>query len=231
MKKLLRLFVIIFLISSFSTLLSSCTQEGYETGDGEYSLIRADLVDVHVNGDRRVDYVLTDDGDSLRTQPPFTVGWIEKTDTTYRALLYYNLKDGNVEGYSMGQVLAPTIKPVSRFKEGMKTDAVHLTSLWRARNGKYLNLRLRVMTGTEEGEEQHKQAFGCAADTLVTHADGRRTLHLRLYHDQGGQPEYYSKEIYLSIPLGNVEADTLVLGMQTYDGMVTKTIVNTPAEY
>lgn len=223
MKKLSCLSIFTAILFPF---LSSCTQEGYETGEGEYSQMRADLVDVHVNGDRRVDYVLTDDGDSLRTKTPFTVGWIEKADTTYRALLYYNLKDGHVEGRSMGQVLVASIKPFGVFKGGVKTDAVHLTSLWRARSGRYLNLRLRVMTGTEEGSENHKQTFGCAADTLVKHADGRRALHLRLYHDQGGQPEYYSREVYLSIPLRGVEADTLILSMQTYDGLLVKTLVN-----
>lgn len=226
MKMKTRLLTVLF--SSF--VLFSCMQDGYETGEGEYSLLRADLVDVHVNGERRVDYVLTDDSDSLRTQRPFTVGWIETADTTYRALLYYKLKDGNVEGYSMGQVLVPNIKPVSRFKGGMKTDAVHLTSLWRARNGRYLNMRLRVMTGSEEGAEPHKQAFGCSSDTLITHADGHRTLYLRLYHDQGGQPEYYSRDVYLSIPINHVEADTLVVSMQTYDGLIVKKLTNKPSE-
>lgn len=218
----------LFSLLLFSLLFLSCTQETYDTGEGEFSQVRADLVDVHVRGDKRVDYVLTDDGDLLRTQPPFTVGWIEKPDTTYRALLYYNLKDGLVDGVSMGQVLVPTIKPVSRFKGGMKTDAVHLTSLWRAHNGCYLNLRLRVMTGAVDGEAMGKQAFGCASDTLVVHDDGHSTLHLRLYHDQGGQPEYYSREVYLSIPLQDTEADTLLFRVNTYDGTVEKRLALKP---
>lgn len=224
MKNLFRLLAF-SLLSPLSSLLLSCTQETYDTGEGEYSQIRADLVDVHVRGDKRVDYVLTDNGDSLCTQPPFTVSWIEKADTIYRALLYYNMKDGFVDGVSMGQVLVPNIKPVSGFKGGMKTDAVHLTSLWRVPNSRYLNMRLRVMTGTVEGEKLSKQVFGCASDTLITHADGRRTLHLRLFHDQGGQPEYYSREVYVSIPLQGVEADTVVMRVQTYDGLVSKAIV------
>lgn len=223
------LFSMLFLLSPLSFLLFlSCTQETYDTGEGEFSQVRADLVDVHVRGDKRVDYVLTDDGDSLCTQPPFTVGWIEKPDTIYRALLYFNLKDGFIDGVSMGQVLVPTIKPVSRFKGGMKTDAVYLTSLWRAHNGRYLNLRLRVMTGAVDGETLGKQAFGCASDTLVAHNDGRSTLHLRLYHDQGGQPEYYSREVYLSIPLQGTEADTLLFRVNTYDGIVEKRLALKP---
>jgi hypothetical protein len=204
--------------------LMSCSLEDDDTGEGDYSQMRADLIEAHVDGERRVDYVITDDGDSLRAEPPFTAKWLEKADTTYRALLYYNLKDGCAEAVSLGQVLVPSIKPLARFAEGVKTDAVHVTSVWRARNGRYLNLRLRVMTGVEEGAEQHKQVFGCVADTLMKHGDGRQTLYLRLYHDQGGQPEYYSRELFLSVPLHGVAADTLVMGVQTYDGWYSKAI-------
>jgi hypothetical protein len=228
MKKYLRPLTLLLLISHFSFLITSCTQELYEKGDGEFSQLRADLVNVHVRHDSRVDYVLTDDGDSLRTEPPFTVSWIEKSDTIYRALLYYYLNDGVVEAYSMGPVLVTSIKDANLIKGGIKTDAVHLTSLWRARSGKYLNMRLRVMTGTTEDEKMGKQTFGCVSDTVVSHPDGRRTQHLRLYHDQGGQPEYYSKEVYLSIPLKDTEADTLLLQVNTYDGLKEKRFVLTP---
>ena len=104
----------------------------------------------------------------------------------------------------------------------MKTDPVHLTSLWLAQTGRYLNLRMSVMTGSLEGVELEKQVFGCASDTLITHADGRSTLHLRLYHDQGGQPEFYSREVYLSVPLKNTEADTLLMHVDTYEGVFEK---------
>ena len=153
MKKNLRLLVIIIINFSLLVTLNSCTQDLYDKGEGEFSQLRADLVNVHVRHDSRVDYVLTDDGDSLRTEPPFTVSWIEKSDTIYRALLYYFLNDGVVEAYSMGPVLVPSVKAANLIKGGIKTDPVHLTSLWRARNGKYLNLRLRVMTGTTDDEK------------------------------------------------------------------------------
>ena len=45
-------------------LLVSCTQDNYDKGEGEYSLMRADFVEAHVGSDKRVDYVVTDDGDS-----------------------------------------------------------------------------------------------------------------------------------------------------------------------
>ena len=224
MKKIFRQLVFLFLLSP---LAYSCLKDSYESGEGDYSQLRADLVDVHVGSDKYIDYVLTDEGDSLRTEPKFTVSWMEKTDTMYRALLSFNLKDRAVEAVSIGQVLVPRIKPSSSFKGGMKTDPVQLTSMWLAQTGCYLNLRLRVMTGTMEGVELEKQVLGCGSDTLMRHADGRSTLHLRLYHDQGGQPEFYSREVYLSIPLQDTEADTVLMKVDTYEGLFEKRLVLT----
>ena len=227
MKRLYSLLAVTSLVCVLSSLVASCTNDFYEKGDGEYSLLRADFVEAHVREDKRVDYVLTDDGDSLSTMKPFTVSWLQKGDTIYRALLYYNLVDGEVEGYNMSQVLTPNISKSGRIKGGMKTDPVYLESLWKARTGRYLNMRLRVMTG-DNGGDSAKQAFGCICDTVVTHDDGRRTMHLQLYHDQGGQPEYYSKEIYLSIPLKYTEADTLFFKVNTYNGIVGKRLELNP---
>jgi hypothetical protein len=52
--------------------------------------------------------------------------------------------------------------------------------------------------------------------------DGRSTLHLLLYHNQNGQPEYYSRDVYLSIPLTGVQADTVVMRLQTYEWEYSK---------
>ena len=222
MKNTIRLLVIISLISHFSSLLSSCTTDAYDKGEGEYSLLRADFVEAHVGSDKRVDYVLTDDGDSLRTNPPFRANWITKPDTTCRALFYYKLQQGEAVSYNLSQVLMPSIKSVDQIKEGVIMDPVHLESIWRARSGRYLNLRLRVMTGEAEAGKTSHQVFGCASDTLVTYADGSRALYLRLYHNQNGQPEYYSHEVYLSIPLAGVQADTVIMRLQTYEGEYSK---------
>ena len=215
------------LISHFSFFLfiSSCTKDFYDKGEGEYSLLRADFVEAHVRGDKRVDYVLTDDGDSLRTNKPFTVSWLQKGDTIYRALLYYNLIDGEVDGYNLSQVLTPTIKRPDRIKGGMKTDPVHLVSLWKANTGRYLNMRLRIMTG-ETSDSSAVQAFGCVCDTVMSYDNGYRTMQLRLYHDQGGQPEYYSREVYLSIPVHDVKADTIIMRVRTYDNEVERLFIN-----
>lgn len=214
--------MILFSLLSIFISLAACTQDNYDKGEGEFSQLRADFVEAYVGSDKRVDYVLTDDGDSLRTNPPFTVSWITTADTIYRALLYYNLQDGEVDGYNLSQVLVPEVKSASRFGSVVKTDPVYLQSAWRARSGRYLNLRLRVLTGDTKDDKTPRQVFGCVSDTLVKHEDGRSTLHLLLYHNQNGQPEYYSRDVYLSIPLAGVQADTVVMRLQTYEGEYSK---------
>ena len=220
MKKTTSLLILATLLSPLSSLLSSCTEDNEDKGDGEYSYLRADFVEAHVGEDKRVDYVLTDDGDSLRTNPPFSVSWITTADTVYRAIFYYNLKEGEIDAYNLSQVLVPEIKSPERIAGGVKTDPVYVQSVWPARSGHYLNLRLRVMTGEFDDGKTPPQVFGCVRDTLVSHDDGSSTLHLQLFHNQNGQPEYYSREVYLSIPLTDVQADTVVLN--TYDGLYTK---------
>ena len=70
-KPLSLLFVICHL--SFCVALFSCTTDAYDKGEGELSQMRADMVEAHVNAEKYVDYVLTDDGDSLPAVKPFTV--------------------------------------------------------------------------------------------------------------------------------------------------------------
>ena len=54
-----------------SILFVACTRETYDSGDGKYSYLRSDFVEAHTNADLKIDYVLTDDGDSLSMPTPF----------------------------------------------------------------------------------------------------------------------------------------------------------------
>ena len=56
------------------------------------------------------------------------------------------------------------------------------------------------------------------------HADNTKTLYLRLYHDQGGVPEYYSQRAFLSVPLQKLGVDSIHFEVNTYDGIVRKTL-------
>ena len=43
------------------TVLTSCTNDAYDKGDGEYSMMTAEMADAHVGTDKKVDYAVTDD--------------------------------------------------------------------------------------------------------------------------------------------------------------------------
>ena len=226
MKRLLRLIVII--ITHFSLLIthSSCTQDAYEKGEGEYSLMRADFIEAHANGQKEIDRITTDDGDQYSVTKAFTTKWVTTADSTYRCILYYNkVEEGNgkyaVKPISIGQVPCPMITPLAELDKPMKTDPVKFESAWLSKTGKYLNLSLYLMTGTTDDEDA-SQTLHVVQDTVMANPDATRTSHLRLYHDQAGFPEYYSTQVYASILTSQIDADSVRISINTYKGPVTK---------
>ncbi len=216
-------------LSLLGLLLFSCEADNYDKGEGEYSLMRADFVEAHTDGEKRIDYVVTDEGDSLAATPLFSAKGVETADTIYRAILYYNKvrkTDGTHVAEPKGLSLVPTLTavPVGEMQVPMKTDPLQFESLWLATNRRYLNLSIIVLTGKADDEEL-QQTVALVQDSLVEHADGKRTACYRLFHDQGNVPQYYSSQHYLSIPLSSILADTLRLSIQTYDGLLEKTVV------
>jgi hypothetical protein len=226
--KRLRLIVIISFISYFSFLISSCTQDSYEKGEGEYSLLRADFVEAYSNAQKQIEAITTDDGDYYSLTKTFTASWVTKADSTYRCILYYNKETGDrgqesVEPVSVGQVPCPNIIPLSELeqKKPMKTDPVKFESAWMSRTGKYLNLSIFLMTGTVD-DKGTSQTLHIIQDSVTTNPDDTRTSYLRLFHDQGGVPEYYSSHFYISIPTKSIDADSVRISINTYKDVITR---------
>ncbi len=208
-------------------LTVSCIQDAYEKGQGKYSLMRADFVEAHANDQKQIDSFTTDDGISYQTTKPFGAKWVTTPDSIYRCILYYNKVDdgggiSKAEPISAGQVACLIIKPRGALKGDMKTDAVRFESAWLSGTGRYLNLSLYVKTGVTD-DEQAMQTISMVEDTVKTNPDATRTVCLRLYHDQGGVPEYYSTQVYASVPLSGLQADSLRISIQSYQGEVVKT--------
>ena len=223
--------LLIYLLSVLPfSLLVSCTQDNYDEGEGKYSLMRADFVEAHVGQDKRVDYIVTDDGDSLAAEPRFTTKSIETADTTYRVVLYYN-KVKNDAGHIVAEAKSMSIVPTLTAHASSqtlhhlspKTDPVKFESIWTARNLRYVNVSILLMTGTPD-EEDASQSLSLLNEGTHENADGSRTAYYRLSHDQGGVPEYYSQQCYFSVPVRSIKADSLRLILQTYDGEVRKTV-------
>ena len=189
--------------------------------------MRADFVEAYANGQKEIYRITTDDGDQFAITKAFTTKWVTTADSTYRCILYYNkVRDEKgqyiFEPVSIGLVPCPKITPISELDKEMKTDPVKFESAWLSKTGKYLNLSLYLMTGTADDEDA-TQTLHVIQDTIMTNPDATRTSYLRLYHDQGGIPEYYSSQVYTSILTKQIDADSVRISINTYKGLVTKT--------
>lgn len=216
-----------------STLLSfylftSCTQDAYEKGEGDYSLMRGDFAEANINSHREVTSITTDEGETLPLTTFQTAQWISRPDTIYRCMLYYNkvkAADGKTaaEVVSLGKVPCLYIKHLTVLEKNYKDDPVKFESLWLSKSGKYLNLHLQLKTGYTE-DSTAVQKLDVVSDSLITYPNGRRTLSVLLYHDQADIPEYYSTQAYVSIPTTRLVVDSIRLYLNTYSGPVVKTL-------
>ncbi|MGN1374981.1 MAG: NigD-like protein [Prevotella sp.] len=212
--------------------LVACDKDSYDTGDGSLSYMRADFVEAETDASSRITSVVTDNNDRLSLTKSLTAKWAKDPNSVYRALLYYNriaLANGGFEAepIAISQVLTPPVKPIESFEGGLKTHPVTFVSAWRSANGKYLNLDLKVKTGTVNGDSQG-QIIGMAYKTPETGDNGNKKVRLRFYHDQNNVPEYYSTQLYVSvavsaIPLELSQGDEISIVIQTYEGEITKT--------
>ena len=227
MRRFLRIIAIITIHYSLLAMISSCSQDAYDKGEGRYSLMRGDFAEANVNSSREVTSITTDDGETLPLKSLHTAKWISRPDTVYRCMLYYNkvkADDGKMvaEVISMGKVNCSQIIPLPA-NDQYKDDPVKFESLWKSKSGKYLNLHLQLKTGqTEDSTAVQKLEF--FTDQVIINPDGRRTLSVLLHHDQGGVPEYYSTQAYVSIATANLDVDSVRFYLNTYAGLVIKTL-------
>lgn len=116
--------------------MASCQNEGYDTGDSEYSYITAELALLHTNSNKAVAYATLDDGSSLQFASKFTTKWTDKADTVYRALLYYDKAlDGSTIVKARGVTQVPVIGIVKQEDvKNMCTDPLDIESVWMAKN-------------------------------------------------------------------------------------------------
>jgi hypothetical protein len=213
------LFAAILLLTCL--LILSCSQDNYEKGDGTYSLLQADFVEAYTNGQKQAYRVLTDNDEQLSLQVPISKDWLAKADTVYRAIIYYNKVGQTAEVVSLNRMNVAPITPKDSVKKGMKTDPINMESVWVSKNKRYLNAGFYVKSGTTD-DPNAIHRLGIVADTLVANPDSTHTLCLKLYHDQGGMPQYYSVHSYFSIALQGIEADSIALTVNTFKGLFEK---------
>lgn len=194
--------------------------------------MRGDFAEMHIDSDKKANAITTDDGDLLPLKELYSSQWISTADTTYRCILYYNKVKGtdgkmSAEIISAGQVPCVQVKPLKKFEGEVHTDPVKFESIWMSKTGKYLNLSLQLMIGqTDDTTAIHQ--LGLLSDTLIVNPNGKRTLHVFLNHNQGKVPEYYSTQVYMSVQASTLDADSVSFKINTYSGIVEKTLSITP---
>lgn len=211
----------VFTLICATLLIAACDNDNYDKGEGGNSLTTADLMTAHANSNKIIDYVVIDDGTKLTVDEPVTAKWITTADSAYRMVAYYN-KVGNdrAQIVSMGKIA--TLVPVDSVKEET-TDPVTFESMWRSKNGTYLNLSIWLKVGNTSDKDAH-QSIGMLRTAVTTAENGRTTTHLTLLHSQGNIPEKYSEQFFLSIPRDSIPTDSIHLTVETYSGRLDKTI-------
>lgn len=196
--------------------MASCQNEGYDTGDSEYSYITAELALLHTNSNKAVAYATLDDGSSLQFASKFTTKWTDKADTVYRALLYYDKAlDGSTTVKARGVTQVPVIGVVKQEDvKNMCTDPLDIESVWMAKNKTFINLSLLLKSGTTASDNQ--QSIGLVE---LSRSVNRKRVVLQVYHDQGNVPQYYTVQQYASIDLKKLDANIVEIQANTYNGV------------
>lgn len=209
----------------------ACTNDGYDTGDGNLSYIKAEFVLLATNADGTVDKATTDDSATLQMENPFKQTWAERPDTVYRALLYYDTTDNGapVKARSVRQVPVVGLVDSERVKD-FNDSPLGVESVWMAHNASFANLSLLLKTGKADQDDM-RQTIALVADSVYTDTDGKRHLALRLLHDQGNVPQYYTTTQYVSIGRATFDgADSLDIRLNTYEGVVVRHLSTSPQQ-
>lgn len=205
-------------------MLSSCKNDSYESGDGQYSYLQADFVEANTSASKELVSARTDDGDMLLFSPHVFKEWASTPDSVYRSLLYYNKvnDDRTTEVYSIVQIPVVKIHKL-RGTDEISTDPLFLKSAWISKNRKYLNLYFGIKTGVEDGND-NIQTLSVVYDPDVNNSNDSRNPYIKVVHKQNGVPEYYTSYGYISVPLNDFALGTTIhLSVNTYDqGWITR---------
>ncbi len=209
-----------------SAAFVACTNESYDSGDGKYSYLVAELVEAHTRADKTIDYADTDNGVRLTASGTVSASWAAKADTAYRALLYYDARSvtsagGEVQVMGLSQVPVLHASPLQGDAQDV-ADPVGVESAWASKGGKYINLCLLFKSGhSDTADTVHK--IGLKNCGTAVNADNTTTVTMRLQHDQGGVPQYYTVRQYVSIDTRLLTADSVTIVVATSSGDFMRT--------
>ena len=185
-------------------LCALCAGCSDDKDDAPFPDLITEMADCPTDGEGRLLTIVLDDDTRLTLTNPQTG---LKANATYRALADYTLSDGKATLYGLKS--CPFLRDSTAVGQ---CDPVNVASLWMTR--RYLNLHLLPKT---QGQAAH--TWGYITDSIRS-----RHAYLRLHHRQGSDPTAYTADQYASLPLEDIEADTLTFRIETFAGMKTWTL-------
>ncbi len=192
-----RPFKLTFLILNFAFLISSssCTND---KDDAPYPSIVTEMVDCPTDAAGQLTKIVLDDNTQLSLTNPLSD---LKPSVTYRALAGYTLTDGKATLYQLkAAALLHDSTAVAQ------TDPLKVVSVWRTK--RYFNFHLQPKT------QGGQQTWGFITDSIV----GKRA-YLRLHHRQGDDPTAYTTDVYASLYLQDIAADSITIRINTFSGL------------
>ncbi|HCC87733.1 MAG TPA: hypothetical protein DEQ17_05890 [Prevotella sp.] len=203
----------------------SCSNNAYEEGDSSLSYLRADFVEATTDNQARLASATTDDDVRLTFTQPMQASWKTVGDSLCRVLLYYKMYANGIDSNVVEPLAAKmvyTLKPTEPSKQTLTTtDPVSLVSAWKSKNGGYVNICVGLKTGKTSDETQ-RQSIGLRLDSTVVR-NGVTTYCMKFLHSQGGVPEYYTSDAYVSIPIKEMTTGSKVrLSLNTYNGWIVR---------
>lgn len=183
------------LLFLLTPLFCSC---GDDKDDAPYPSIVTEMVDCPTDAAGHLTKIVLDDNTQLSLTNPLSD---LKPSVTYRALAGYTLTDGKATLYQLkAAALLHDSTAVAQ------TDPLKVVSVWRTK--RYFNFHLQPKT------QGGQQTWGFITDSIV----GKRA-YLRLHHRQGDDPTAYTTDVYASLYLQDIAADSITIRINTFSGL------------
>ena len=217
-------------VAVVALLSVACTNDSYDSGDGNFSYLTAEMVLLHTGSDMKAVSATTDNGENLTLANPFQQEWMTRPDTVYRALLYYD-RTGEPEVKVRSVARVPVLHAVEASRVADLSDSpVGLESIWQTAGCDYVNLSLLLKSGKADGDNM--QTIVLADDGVAVDATGKRHARLRVVHDQGSVPEYYTVRQFVSLSLADyAHADSVDISVNTQKAIVGRTFAVNRKQY
>lgn len=179
-------------VLTFCLLFAACGEDYFVPS------MKQDYLTAYSSASGELTSVVTDKGVHLPVLSDATHSCIE-ADSLVRIVCNYTEETDNngttgIHINALSGTVSPIPQPAENFKDGIKTDAADVLSIWMGLD--YLNCIVEVKA------QNKTHYFHFVEETVETdEATGHRTVSLLLYHDAGSDLQAYTQRAYLSIPL------------------------------